>query len=686
MPPSSSKKKSANSKKNADSKHTTSVSSSTAVPGDVAAPSQSPEQKSMLVGGNTTSIGSTTDTGAPTVPPEVAPTSSNDQAHKTSTASSGEGPLAVPASSPSQSTGWPEPVYYQTVILGAGLSGLCMAIQLKRKGYGDDFIILDREKDIAGTWTSNTYPGAGADVPAPLYSFSFRQKTDWSTFFPKQPELKSYFAEVAAEFELSDKFHMQTTVQEARFDEVTNLWHIYTEDLPDRATSGVQPAKHHFVCKLFVSAVGGLSQPNECNIPGHENFKGQIFHSAQWDHSVSLQDRNVVVVGNGSSATQFVPHLAKQCKNVTQIVRSQHWIQHQPENPFNKIPGWRWLVRHFAFFRNLQRFAIWLVMESMFIGHHMNSVGAMWRSIWSSGCAKYIKGKAPKTYWNQLIPDVNVLPPLHKRRILDDGYLDSLNLSNVRLETGKAVQIEENAVVLATGEKIPADVIVLATGFTTARAGFPMALYGRKGQEVREQWQKFGGPTHYRSTFLANFPSLVCINGTNSATGHMSLIYTTECQVLLGIEVAKPLLDGTRPSEEAIKHNPNVLSSKSLSTFASKTPSFEVKLSAHLSEQNWIQDLMSRRVFSHGPGSWYIDKTSGRVTAMHPDWQWKLFLRCLFPNWADYVYTDLKNGQRYPSERAWWKVFANKWLGIGKVPKVTPQKAGLPDYPELHAA
>lgn len=109
-----------------------------------------------------------------------------------------------------------------------------------------------------------------------MYSFSFRQKTDWSNFFVKQPELKAYFSTVAAEFDLEDRLHLQTVVKEARFDECTNLWHIYVEDLPQREAAGVTPRRHHYVCKLFVSAVGGLSQPNDCNIPGHENFKGTM--------------------------------------------------------------------------------------------------------------------------------------------------------------------------------------------------------------------------------------------------------------------------------------------------------------------------------------------------------------------------------------------------------------------------
>jgi cation diffusion facilitator CzcD-associated flavoprotein CzcO len=162
---------------------------------------------------------------------------------------------------------------------------------------------------ISSTWSSNRYPACACDVPAPVYSFSFRQKTDWSTFYPKQVELKSYFNLVATEFGLLDKFRLTACVLEARFDESTNLWHVAVDE------AGKQ---YHYVCKLFVSAVGGLSTPKECDIKGYQQFEGPLFHSARWDHSVDLKGKNVVVVGNGCSATQFVPIIAEQVKTLTQ--------------------------------------------------------------------------------------------------------------------------------------------------------------------------------------------------------------------------------------------------------------------------------------------------------------------------------------------------------------------------------
>lgn len=176
-----------------------------------------------------------------------------------------------------------------------------------------------------------------------------------------------------------------------------------------------------------------------------------------------------------------------------------------------------------------------------------------------------------------------------------------------------------------------------------------------------------------------------------------SLIFTTENQIELALEVARPLLSNDRPSPEAILHTPSPTPSPSPSDSPivpfTRGPTFNVKLRAELDEQYWIHSLMQKRVFSssHGSGSWYMDKNSGRITAMHPDWQWKMMLRCLVPNWEDFEFENLPmggamgsggaegDGERYPVGRTWWKVLANR-LGMGTVPKVTAKQAGMKEY------
>ena len=79
---------------------------------------------------------------------------------------------------------------------------------------------------------------------------------------------------------------------------------------------------------VVVSAIGTLDRPWTPEISGMDHFAGDSFHSARWDSNVQLRDKNVVVLGNGASATQFVPRLVESVGtkgSVTQIVRSAHW-------------------------------------------------------------------------------------------------------------------------------------------------------------------------------------------------------------------------------------------------------------------------------------------------------------------------------------------------------------------------
>ena len=156
------------------------------------------------------------------------------------------------------------------------------------------------------------------------------------------------------------------------------------------------------------------------------------FHSARWDHSVDYTNKHVVILGNGSTATQIVPEVAKKAKSVTQFVRAQHWIASKPHNPLAIVPGWSWLIRHFSFFRNFQRAVIFLVMESHFMMTLMNPIGAMMRWWFANRWCKPLAKKAPKEYQKHLLPEGKVLVS-SKRRIFDDDYVPSLNQPHVQL-------------------------------------------------------------------------------------------------------------------------------------------------------------------------------------------------------------------------------------------------------------
>ena len=87
---------------------------------------------------------------------------------------------------------------YEAVIVGAGFGGIGAAIQLKRMGY-HNFVILDREDDLGGTWHVNRYPGLAVDVPTTTYSYFFEPNPNWSRLFSTGAEIKQAVARYAEE-------------------------------------------------------------------------------------------------------------------------------------------------------------------------------------------------------------------------------------------------------------------------------------------------------------------------------------------------------------------------------------------------------------------------------------------------------------------------------------------------------
>lgn len=219
--------------------------------------------------------------------------------------------------------------------------------------------------------------------PALFYSFSFCPNKRWSSFHPAGPEIVKYLNDVCSKFEITDKIQCNTSVQSCKWLPEESLWEVELAHMAPEA--GDLSAKDRNVkiekegrqsvylrtetvrAKVVVSAVGGLVEPRGWpdNIPGLDTFEGDIFHSARWRYDVDLKDKDVVVIGTGCSAAQFVPRLTKapfHAKSVKQLMRSPPWVVPRVTPPFgNKkwekysptvlsyIPGLAWLFRTLLF-------------------------------------------------------------------------------------------------------------------------------------------------------------------------------------------------------------------------------------------------------------------------------------------------------------------------------------------------
>lgn len=186
-----------------------------------------------------------------------------------------------------------------------------------------------------------------SDVPAAFYSFSFAQNPNWTSFHPPGPEIVQYYHDVCQKYQITDKFELNTDIEQCRWLEDEQIWEVTLRrmvagmgDLSSKdrqkivaetGESAVYSETEIVRAKIVISAVGGLVEPKGWpeEIPGIENFKGPVFHSARWDESVDFNNKDVVVVGTGCSSAQLVPRLPNapwNAKSVTQLMRSPPWV------------------------------------------------------------------------------------------------------------------------------------------------------------------------------------------------------------------------------------------------------------------------------------------------------------------------------------------------------------------------
>jgi cation diffusion facilitator CzcD-associated flavoprotein CzcO len=394
----------------------------------------------------------------------------------------------------------------EVAILGAGLSGLCMGIQLERAGIRS-YQIFEKSDRVGGTWRDNTYPGVACDVPSHLYSYSFELNPDWSRLYSPGAEIQTYCERVAERYALGSHLRFGAEVEHLAFED--GRWRIQLRD----------GAVHR--ADVVVSAMGGLHRPFQPEFPGLDRFEGVHFHSARWNHAHDLTGRRVAVIGSAASAIQIVPTIAERTAKLTLFQRTPNWIL--PRNDFAYSERARRWLRSPALAR-LQRLAIYLACEVRFPtflkGSWMNGVMARI-------CERYLESQVPDARLREkLTPSY---PPGCKRILISDDFYASLTRETVELVTAPIERFEKDGIVTADGQLHPVDTVVFATGFQPFNFLAPLEVKGPGGRSLADVWSE--GIQAHRTVAVPGFPNFFLLLGPNSGLGHNSVILMIEAQV-----------------------------------------------------------------------------------------------------------------------------------------------------------
>jgi len=436
-----------------------------------------------------------------------------------------------------------------------------MGIKLKQAGL-DDFVILEKASSLGGTWRENTYPGAECDIPSALYSYSFEHNSDWQFKWSGQAQILKYQRDTASKYGLDRHLKYHHEVNSLVFDEAIQRWTVST-------VNGEEFQAQHVVC-----AIGQLHKLSTPKFTNADHFRGDVFHSAKWDHSVDLKDKTVAVIGNAASAVQFIPEVAKLAKHLTIYQRSPNWVLAKVDRPYAE---WEQRVSaKFPFIATLYRRFIWMLGEYGVLPAIKGNRFSRW-AVRKACLANLNKHVSDPELRQKLTPDY---PVGAKRVLFSDHYFPTLARTNVSLNTNGVAEFTPTGVLDTQNDAVDVDVIIYGTGFQTNPFLADIDVKGVGQRSIRDAWSE--GAQAYLGVSTNGFPNLHLLYGPNTNLGHSSIIIMLEAQADYVIQ-AMSYLDETGKQTCDIKDDV---------------------------EQKYNQELQSRlsnMAFSKVAQSWYKD-------------------------------------------------------------------------------
>lgn len=404
-------------------------------------------------------------------------------------------------------------------VLGGGFTGILAAVQLKKAGV-TRIRNIDHAGDFGGVWYWNRYPGIQCDNESYCY-LPLLEETGYipSKRFADGLEIQQHCARIARHFGLYENALFHTQVQQLNWDEPQQRWQIVT-DRGDRIRA-----------RFVVMAFGPLNRPKLPGIPGLEQFKGKVFHSARWDYRITggsweapvldkLGEQRVAVVGTGASAIQIVPYLGQYAKQVYVLQRTPPSVDARPNPPTDPAwvkslqPGWQ-KARQENFHRG--------AMEGFMPGEP-DLVCDFWTEINRNVAAKLAAQGWPAVTPEALmamreVEDYHVMERFRrrideivhdrdtaeklkpwfrfhcKRPLSSDSYYPSFNRDNVKLidvSATKGVERLTTQGFVHEGREYPIDLLICASGFEVTselqQRWSIEEIRGRDGLSLYEHW------------------------------------------------------------------------------------------------------------------------------------------------------------------------------------------------------
>jgi cation diffusion facilitator CzcD-associated flavoprotein CzcO len=373
-------------------------------------------------------------------------------------------------------------------IIGGGVSGVVTARVLLDDGL--DVTIFEQSAELGGVWAEN-YVGFGIQVPANLYEFPDEPLPQGSDFC-SGPVVADYIRKYAQKHRVIESVLFGVTVKELTRTE--NGYRVSYQKNNGADTTA------QFDLVVVATGVYGKMDKFIPDWSGRDTFKEKVVHASDFLDLKASEGKHVVTVGYGKSAFDCVQISARVARSSTLLFREAHWCV--PRKILGLVPF------EFATF---SRFGA-ACLQPMYVAagpfekllHAIPGfLHVFWQLVamifaWQFGLAPKKKGDVDLRPKSGFIQDFwcghGILP--------HPDFFPSIRRGDINALKGEVSEIEAHSILLKSGQEIPCDILIAATGYSPVRSFLPSELAEKREKDGLWLYRNMIDPDHPRIVFL----------------------------------------------------------------------------------------------------------------------------------------------------------------------------------------
>jgi cation diffusion facilitator CzcD-associated flavoprotein CzcO len=423
--------------------------------------------------------------------------------------------------------------HFDVLIVGAGISGIGSAYHLTVQLPGTSFVVLETQESFGGTWLTHRYPGIRSD--SDLHTFGYRFKPWTSAPIATAAEIRAYMGEVIAENGLDPHIRYRHRISSASWSGATNRWTIEAVRT-DSGEALTFTANFLWMCQGYYRHSEGYTPEWK----GMETFKGRIVHPQRWPDDLVTEGKKVVVIGSGATAATLIPAIADSCGHVTMLQRSPTYFR-TGRNAIELAETLRQLQISEEWIHEIVRRKI-LFDQDTFTRRSFEEPEVVKKELLGGiravlGPEYDIKTHFSPSYrpWRQRIAFVP-----------DADLFQGIKSGKASVVTDEIETFTEQGILLKSGQRLDADIIITATGFN-------LNVLGDVAFSIDGKPLDFAQTVTYRGMMFTGVPNMAWVFGYFRAswTLRTDLVADFVCRLLAHMKNrgARKVVPALRPQD-----------------------------------------------------------------------------------------------------------------------------------------